>query len=854
MRWAALLLLAAGATSAAAADDPLLWPEAQRAFLQDGPALLLPAEEREAFPELDAAERERRMREMLDRDPIPETPANEMREGIERRLRLAMLDFTSPQDARAQLVFLKGRPAERLIIDCAAAFKPLEVWTYREGAAARELVLYRQSPDEPFRLWLPIDSKRALYSSDMEYWMEQWEAMGRDGKRIDRFFCPNSDRVDSATGIDGLLGKPVGRITRSRTQPDGTAELKVVRDYRWVRPNDRAALLAAPRDLAAWAREAAATELPPEPPRLELGDLEVDFPRRQGQRLTFRGLLPLPSAAFMNVQVGDNGQPRVRLTVEGVLELGGRSFEHFRMRYQVAPPAVGAPAALLFERQLRPAQSFLLRLVIKDDVTGAETRLTRGFQVPSQPVTRIAAAATAAAMAGELLRPERATGPDTLLLMPPPGEVVLGLWRADTVVTGERIAKVVFLVDGEAQITRTRPPYSSEVRLARFPKEQVVRVEGYDAAGELVAADQVLLNQPRGGFKVLITSPARGAKPSGRVQARAEVMVPEEQKLEGVEFRVNDQVVATLKAPPWQHEIEVPPSGDTAYLSVVAILEDGTRTEGVRFLRAPANLDELEVDLVELFVTAADSSGRPVRGLAAEDFEVSDAGKPQKIAQFERVENLPLQLGIAIDTSFSMASDLTEAQRAAAGFLHNLVTPKDRCFALSFGGRPALLMPLVDDVEAVSLSLEGLRAYGRTALYDAVISSLYYFRGQRGQRALVVLTDGEDTGSSTSWEDALEYARRSGVTLYAIGLNVSGMNLDIRGKLSTLAESTGGRVFFIGKADELSGAYDQIEEELRNRYFLAYNADQPADENGLRQIDVRAKRGLKARVSRGYHP
>ena len=81
-------------------------------------------------------------------------------------------------------------------------------------------------------------------------------------------------------------------------------------------------------------------------------------------------------------------------------------------------------------------------------------------------------------------------------------------------------------------------------------------------------------------------------------------------------------------------------------------------------------------------------------------------------------------------------------------------------------------MPPVDDAEAVALSLEGLRAFGRTALYDGIITSLYYFRAERGQRALVLLTDGDDTSSSTSWEDALAYARRSGVAIYTIGLGV----------------------------------------------------------------------------------
>ncbi len=257
----------------------------------------------------------------------------------------------------------------------------------------------------------------------------------------------------------------------------------------------------------------------------------------------------------------------------------------------------------------------------------------------------------------------------------------------------------------------------------------------------------------------------------------------------------------------------------------------------------------MEVDLVELFAAALDGSGHPVRGLQASDFEVLEAGKPQKIIRFEQVDDLPLTLGIAIDTSFSMASSLGEAQRAAAGFANNLLTPRDRGFALQFGGRPELLVPPIDDPEAVALSLEGLRAFGRTALYDAVITSLYYFRAERGQRALVLLTDGEDTASGTSWEDALAYARKSGVTIYAIGLGKGP-----RDQLTELAQVTGGRAFFIERADELAGIYDRIEEELRSRYLLTYSADRPADPSGFRPVEVRVKKGLKARVSRGTYP
>jgi Ca-activated chloride channel family protein len=848
-----LLALPAASQPSSPASDPTLWPEPQRSFYQDGPGLLLSAEERDEILGSDEAGRERVIRDFLSRDPIPATPENELAEGIARRLRLALSELPSPRDARGQLLFLRGQPTARLVVDCAAAFKPLEIWTYPgEDGAPRELILYRPSAGEPFRLWLPIDSKRALYVSEMEFWLLQWGFLRLPGKqRIDRFFCPTSKDVDRVTGVDGLgKGKDEPSLLSNADFAASDRQAEASRDLRWVRPENRIALLWAPADLASWARAAAATPLPPAPEALAAGELELDFPRHQGQRLLARALINLTSTAGM-ATAEVNGKPRVRLSVDGVLEREGEVFEDFRARYQVSPPTPEAPASLLLERPLRPGQSFVLRLKVRDETSGAETALTRGFRVPERPEPRLSRDLKAVAVGGEMTKPGGVTGPDTLLLMPPPAEVTLGTWRAETVVSGERIAKVVFLVDGQPQMARTRPPYTAEVRLADIPHEQVIRAEGYDAAGELVAYDQVVLNQAHGRFRVLITDPPRGARSAEKVQARAEIVVPEEHRVESVEFRVNDRKVATLDQPPWQHEIPVPAEGDLAYLTVTALLDDGSRAEDVRFLRAPANLGEIEVDLVELFATALDSSGHPVKDLPASDFEVLEDGKPQKIVRFEQVDNLPLSLGIAVDTSFSMASSLVEVQHAAAGFVHNLITPRDRCFTLQFGGHPLLLVPPVDDAEAAALSLEGLRAFGRTAFYDAIITSLYYFRAEPGQRALVLLTDGEDTISSTSWEDALAYAKRSGVAIYTIGLGVGDLKRGPRAMLTELAEVTGGRAWFVEHADELAGVYSRISEELRSRYFLAYSADRPADANGYRPIQVKVKRGLKARVSPG---
>ncbi|HEX6902786.1 MAG TPA: VWA domain-containing protein [Thermoanaerobaculia bacterium] len=821
-------------------NDPAIWPEEERAFYQDGPGLLLTPEQRTELRSFNPEARAAWIHGFLEKDPIPETPVNELKEGIERRRLLVRDQFTSPQDGRAQLLFLLGMPYDRLIVDCGSVFVPMEIWTYRLGHTGpdgkpleRQLLVYLPGPGETYKLWTPADAKRPLYKEQIEYWLEQWEELRGyiTAVRFDIQNCKEARRVDEVTGIPGLTG----------AMPSG--------NYR-IRPKDASDLLAPPADLARWAREAAQTEVPASAPPLKIAAADLKFPSREGQRLVARAVLTVPpDAGFQPVQ---DTAPSVRLVVEGLVEQEGKPFEEFRVRFvlKIPNPNDPEPLVLAVDRLLRPKTNYVLRLRIRDEGSGAEAKLARGFRVPMEPTPE---PLPPGAQGGELVPVTAAAGPDSLLLLPPPDEVLMGLWRTEALVTGERIKKVVFLVDGKAQLSSTKKPFSAEVRLERFPTEQTVRAEGYDAEGKLVAADEVILNQPRGALSVRITSPAKGAKVGKSARARAEVVVPDGRKIQSVELRINDEPVTSMTKPPFEAQIDVP-EGDLVYLTAVATLDDGSRAEAVRYLRSPEYVSEVEVNLVELYVAATDRSGNLIRDLKQDDFEVYEGGKKQEIVKFELVQNLPLVVGVLLDTSGSMAGAMVDTQKAASDFLRSVVTPRDRSFAVSFARRPRLEMPPTDDVDAVIQAINGLPAIGDTALHDALVHSLYYFRGLQGQRALVLLSDGDDNASYVKYEEALEYARRSGVAIYAIGLNISMFDTGLRGKLSELAEATGGRAFWSDKPEQLAAAYKQIENELRSRYLVAYSSTEVGGQSGFRPVEVKVKRGgVKARTARGYY-
>jgi VWFA-related protein len=202
-------------------------------------------------------------------------------------------------------------------------------------------------------------------------------------------------------------------------------------------------------------------------------------------------------------------------------------------------------------------------------------------------------------------------------------------------------------------------------------------------------------------------------------------------------------------------------------------------------------------------------------------------------------------------TAFFVASLMSAIGALAALSAAGLVVPADVSL-VTFNDHPNLTVKFTNDLPALASGLAGLKAERGTALYDSIIFTLYYFTGVKGQRAMLLLTDGKDEGSRFTYEDALEYARRAGVTIYAIGL---GDDAD-RKKLERISEETGGRAFFLKSVDELAGIYSTIESELRSQYLVAYQStNTTSGSNTFRSIDVKVnKPGLEPKTIRGYYP
>ncbi|WP_263354481.1 VWA domain-containing protein [Acidicapsa acidisoli] len=244
----------------------------------------------------------------------------------------------------------------------------------------------------------------------------------------------------------------------------------------------------------------------------------------------------------------------------------------------------------------------------------------------------------------------------------------------------------------------------------------------------------------------------------------------------------------------------------------------------------------VNVKLVNVFTNVTDSTGAIVGGLTKEDFFVTEDGRPQRIAVFERQSELPLNLVLAIDTSGSVHKDLPLEQDAARKFVHALLRGQDQISLLEFATDVRQVVPFTNQANRIDRGLASLRGGPATALYDAIyLASENLARqtasGRPGRKVLVLVTDGGDTANTVTYAEALEKALRGEVMVYSI-IDVpieasAGRDTGGEHALITLAEQTGGKYFYANTGG-LDKAFAQVSEDLRTQYLLGYYpANQP---------------------------
>ncbi len=276
-----------------------------------------------------------------------------------------------------------------------------------------------------------------------------------------------------------------------------------------------------------------------------------------------------------------------------------------------------------------------------------------------------------------------------------------------------------------------------------------------------------------------------------------------------------------------------------------------------------AESDVIRVDVarVPLLFAVTDRKNRFITDLGREDFRVFDNGWEQEIREFDRESDLPLRIGVILDTSNSIRGRFKFEQEAAIEFLQGvLVEESDRAFLVSFDTRAELIVDYTNDIEELADGVRRLRAGGGTALYDAIY---YACRDklpedqpkEQFRRALVVIGDGEDNRSTVTREDALEMAHKSESVVYAISTNRSGGHLAIGDKtLARFANETGGVIYRPFQARDLQQSFANIANELRHQYFILYSPAQFVNDGSFHTVEVRTRhRNATVRVRSGYY-
>jgi Ca-activated chloride channel family protein len=252
---------------------------------------------------------------------------------------------------------------------------------------------------------------------------------------------------------------------------------------------------------------------------------------------------------------------------------------------------------------------------------------------------------------------------------------------------------------------------------------------------------------------------------------------------------------------------------------------------------------KVDVRLVNVFVTVTDEHGAPIGGLTKDQFELFEDNVPQKIAIFSKESQLPLSIILAVDTSSSTRRDIRLELDAAKRFAHSILRKQDVLSLYQFSTEVNEVVPFTNDLARIDRGIHDVTVGGATVMYDAIYLAADTLINRQGRKVLVLITDGGDTTSSTSYQEALRAAQQSEALVYSIIVvpveSSAGRNTGGEHALIQLSNDTGGKYYYAANIPEVEKAFAEISEELRTQYLLAYYPARRLSRSDFRTIDVR---------------
>jgi VWFA-related protein len=736
----------------------------------------------------------------------------------------AQLDFVRDtfgqmSSDRGRIYLIHGPPTAMVDIKCERFFQPIQVWHYEflpGFGHDYDLLFFIPHYGREYKLWNPknyADPNKELSGVGIE------SSGGRPTNLL--LDCPNGELLTKA--LYQMQNDAVRLLQIFEPPPmRGEDVTRILRSV--VLPTANAAKLTA--------------------------EMSVRYPAGDGQKTDAQMTVLIPRAQLKTTTAGTSTLYTIEVVGEVLRE--EQMWERYRYRFDFPGDIKDEKLPIVIDRLLRPA-TYMARIKISDAASGAETILEQEIEVPEVMIERKATAESATL---NVIQEEMQSTRARVRIVPlPGGEVTSGLQTIHTIVSGSGIKGIEFWLDGKKIATRRVPPYTLDLDFGTVPRSRRVRVVAIDSHDQPITGDEIVINTGTDPFRVRIASPRIAPNLSGPTRVEVEVQVPEGKQLGSVDLYWNETRLATMYDPPFVQTVTIPGDNAIGYIRAVATLKesDVEPAEDVVMVNTPDYMETIDVHLVELPTTVF-RDGKPVNDLGEAAFKVLDEGQPVKISKFEYVKDLPLSIGMAVDTSGSMDERMATARDAGAAFFQNVMRKGDKAFLVAFDSQPHMMQKWSTDLADLHSGLAKLRPEESTALYDAVVYSLYNFLGVKGQKALILVTDGKDTASKFTFEQAVEYAQRTAVPIYTIGIGIRGIDLDVKLKINRFASETGGTPYYIEDVKDLSRIYADIQKELRAQYVLGFYPAADVKAGGKwREVTVQTAEG-KVKTIKGYYP